>query len=317
MRSMSRSATAIGRPVARRSLARRMLMNWQLYLFILPAVAFFAIFQYGPMYGLQLAFKDFIASEGIWRSPWIGLHNFQTFFSSFFFWQLFTNTLTISGYSLLAGFPFPILLALALNEVRNRRYKKLVQTVSYAPHFISTVVMVGMILIFLHPESGMVNALLKALGRQPVSFMSKGSYFQSIYVWTGVWQSLGWNSVIFFATLASVDPQQHEAAVIDGASRMQRIWYINIPVIMPTVIILFILNAGQIMNVGFEKIFLMQNQLNSSASEVIATYVYKMGVQGGRFAFSTAVGLFNSVINCAVLLIVNRVAKAVSSVGIW
>ncbi len=301
----------------RRRLLARIVRNRQLYLFLLPAIAFFAIFQYGPMYGLQLAFKDFIAVDGIWGSPWIGLHNFQTFFSSYFFWQLLKNTLTISGYSLLAGFPFPILLALMLNEVRNGAYKKIVQTVSYAPHFISTVVMVGMIMIFLHPESGLVASLYRLLGRQPVPFMNKAPYFQSIYVWTGVWQSVGWNSVIFFATLASVDPQLHEAALIDGASRMQRIWYINVPVIMPTTIILFILNAGQIMNVGFEKIFLMQNPFNSDASEVIATYVYKMGVTGGRFAFSTAVGLFNSVINCAVLILVNRIAKAVSSVGIW
>jgi putative aldouronate transport system permease protein len=298
-------------------LLKRVRRNFQLYLFLVPAVVYFGLFQYGPMYGLQLAFKDFVASVGIWRSPWIGWHNFQVFFSSYFFRQLLGNTLTISGYSLLAGFPFPILLALMLNEVRTGRYKKIVQTVSYAPHFISTVVMVGMILIFLNPENGLVASLYRALGKQPVSFMSKAPYFQSIYVWTGVWQSVGWNSVIFFATLASVDPQLHEASVIDGASRLQRIWYINIPVIMPTTIILFILNAGQIMNVGFEKIFLMQNPFNSDASEVIATYVYKMGVTGGRFAFSTAVGLFNSVINCAVLILVNRIAKAVSSVGIW
>jgi putative aldouronate transport system permease protein len=314
---MSRISAAVGFPVTHRSLARRVLLNWQLYILLLPAVAYFGLFQYGPMYGLQLAFKDFVASVGIWRSPWIGWHNFQVFFSSYFFAQLLKNTLTISGYSLLAGFPFPILLALMLNEVRTGRYKKIVQTVSYAPHFISTVVMVGMILIFLDPQNGLAASLYRALGKQPVALLNKAPYFQSIYVWTGVWQGVGWNSVIFFATLASVDPQLHEAAVIDGASRLQRIWYINIPVIMPTTIILFILNAGQIMNVGFEKIFLMQNPFNSDASEVIATYVYRLGVTGGRFAFATAVGLFNSVINCVVLILVNRLAKAVSSVGIW
>ncbi len=311
------STLPVEMPVRRPRRLARLLRNYQLYIFLLPAIVYFGLFQYGPMYGLQLAFKDFLASKGIWGSPWIGWHNFEVFFSSYFFWQLFRNTLTISAYSLLAGFPFPILLALMLNEVRNGRYKKIVQTVSYAPHFISTVVMVGMILIFLNPDSGLVASLYRALGMQPIPFMNKAGYFQSIYVWTGIWQGVGWNSVIFFATLASVDPQLHEAALIDGASRLQRIWYINIPVIMPTTIILFILNAGQIMNVGFEKIFLMQNPFNSDASEVIATYVYKMGVTGGRFAFSTAVGLFNSVINCAVLIVVNRIAKALSSVGIW
>ncbi len=295
----------------------RILRNYQLYLFLLPALAYFAIFQFGPMYGLQLAFKDFVAVDGIWRSPWAGLYHFKTFFSSFFFWQLLRNTVTISLYSLLAGFPFPILLALMLNEVRHARYKKLVQTVSYAPHFISTVVMVGMIFIFLHPDYGVVNGILKLFGREPIPFMNKAVYFQSIYVWTGVWQSVGWSSVIYFATLASVDPQLHEAALIDGANRLQRIWYVNVPVILPTAIILFILSTGQVMSVGFEKVYLMQNPLNSGASEVISTYIYKMGVQGGRYSFSTAVGLFNSVINCAVLVIVNRIAKAVSSVGVF
>lgn len=308
------------RPLAarpKRRLVARIVRNWQLYLFLLPALAFFAIFQYGPMYGLQLAFKDFIAVDGIWGSPWIGFRHFKTFFSSYFFWQILRNTVTISAYSILVGFPFPILLALMLNEVRSARYKKLVQTVSYAPHFISTVVMVGMIYIFLHPETGLVNAVLKLLGREPVAFINKAAYFQSIYVWTGLWQGVGWNSVIYFATLASVDPQLHEAAIIDGASRLQRIWYINLPVIMPTAIILFILSAGQIMSVGFEKIYLMQTPLNSGASEVIATYVYKMGLQGGRYSFSTAVGLFNSVLNCVFLIFVNRIAKLLSSIGIW
>jgi putative aldouronate transport system permease protein len=305
-----------GQKAGRRMLAR-IFKNWELYLFLLPAFAFFAIFQFGPMYGLQLAFKDFVASDGIWRSPWIGLHHFSTFFSSYFFWQLLRNTVLISLYSLVASFPFPLLLALMLNEVKNGAYKKLVQTVSYAPHFISTVVMVGMIFIFLHPEYGLVNAALKLLGRQPEAFINKAAYFQSIYVWTGVWQSVGWSSVIYFATLASVDPQQHEAAIIDGASRLQRIWYINIPVIMPTAIILLILNAGQVMSVGFEKIYLMRTPLNTGTSEVFSTYIYKMGVQGGRYSFSTAVGLFNSAINCVVLIVVNRIAKVVSSVGVW
>ena len=291
--------------------------NYELYLFILPTVIYFIIFHYVPFYGIQLAFKDFVATKGIWGSPWVGLKHFKQFFSSHYFWEIIGNTIGISLYSLIAGFPMPILFALMLNEISNTRYKKTVQTVAYAPHFISAVVMVGMLYIFLHPIYGVVNTLLKFLGFEAQDFMNKPEYFKSLYVWSGVWQHTGWNSVIYFAVLSNIDPEQHEAAIIDGATRFQRIIYINIPVLVPTMVILLILNVGSIMNVGFEKTYLMQTPLNTSASEVISTYIYKVGLQGARFSFTTAVGMFNSVINFILLLIVNKTSKKLSSTSLW
>lgn len=296
---------------------RRILNNYELYLFILPTVIYFLIFHYAPIYGVQLAFKDFVATKGIWGSPWVGFKHFEMFFSSHYFWEIIGNTIGISLYALIAGFPIPIIFALMLNEISSKRYKKLVQTVAYAPHFISTVVMVGMLYIFLHPVYGIVNTLIKFLGFEPVDFINKPEYFKSLYVWSGIWQSTGWNSVIYFAVLSNIDPEQHEAAIIDGASRLQRIWYINIPVLIPTAIILLILNMGRIMSVGFEKVYLMQTPLNINASEVISTYVYKIGLQGARFSFTTAIGLFDSVINFLLLITVNKLAKKLSSTSLW
>jgi putative aldouronate transport system permease protein len=301
----------------KKSKLKKMLNDYQLYLFILPSVLYFLIFHYVPIYGVQLAFKDFVATKGIWGSPWVGLKHFKLFFSSYYFWEIIGNTVGISLYSLIAGFPIPIIFALMLNEVSNKHYKKLVQTVSYAPHFISTVVMVGMLYIFLHPVYGIVNTLIKFLGFEAVDFINKPEYFKSLYVWSDIWQHTGWNSVIYFAVLSNIDPEQHESAIIDGASRLQRIWYINVPVLMPTAVILLILNAGSIMSVGFEKVYLMQAPLNIKASEVISTYVYKVGLQSARYSFSTAVGLFNSVINFMLLVLVNRVAKKLSSTSLW
>lgn len=305
------------RAEARQKKWKQIRNNYELYLFILPTVIYFIIFHYVPFYGIQLAFKDFVATKGIWGSPWVGLKHFKQFFSSHYFWEIIGNTIGISLYSLIAGFPMPILFALMLNEISNTRYKKTVQTVAYAPHFISAVVMVGMLYIFLHPIYGVVNTLLKFLGFEAQDFMNKPEYFKSLYVWSGVWQHTGWNSVIYFAVLSNIDPEQHEAAIIDGATRFQRIIYINIPVLVPTMVILLILNVGSIMNVGFEKTYLMQTPLNTSASEVISTYIYKVGLQGARFSFTTAVGMFNSVINFILLLIVNKTSKKLSSTSLW
>jgi len=291
--------------------------NYHLYLFLLPAVTYFGIFNYGPMYGIQLAFKDFIASKGIWGSPWVGFKHFEMLFSSYYFWDLLKNTIGISVYSLIAGFPMPIILALVLNEVDNKYYKKIVQTTTYAPYFISQVVMVGIILLFIHPNRGPINLFLDAIGFEKIDFINKPKYFKSIYVWSGVWKSTGWSSIIYFAVLSSVDPTLHEAAKIDGASRLQRVWHINVPAIIPTAVILFILNTGHIMDIGFEKIYLLQTDLNISASDVISTYIYRVGLLGSRFSFSTAVGLFNNVINLLLLLTVNVIAKRVSSIGLW
>lgn len=295
----------------------KMLKNYELYLFVLPALAYFIIFCYVPMYGVQIAFKDFMASKGIWGSPWIGIKHFAYFFKSFQFWLLIKNTVGLALYSLAAGFPAPILLALMLNEVKNRTFKKIVQNITYAPHFISTVVMVGMIMAFLSPTNGVINELIKTLGGQPISFMTKASMFKSIYVWSGIWQGTGWGSIIYLAALSGIDPQLHEAAITDGATRLQRIWHINIPCIMPTVVTILILNCGSIMNVGFEKVFLMQNSINMEASDVISTYVYRMGLLNSQYSFSSAVGLFNSVVNFALLVIVNSIAKRLSETSLW
>ncbi|NSW91089.1 MAG: sugar ABC transporter permease [Firmicutes bacterium] len=296
---------------------KKMFNTYQLYLFILPSLTYFIVFHYAPMYGVQIAFKDFIATKGIWGSPWVGMKHLNRFLNSYYFWILIKNTAGIALYSLVAGFPIPIILALMINEVRNKYFKKLVQTVTYAPHFISTVVMVGMILAFLSPSTGIINQIIKSLGGEPISFMTKPELFKSIYVWSGIWQSSGWGSIIYLAALTTIDVQLHEAAIIDGASRLQRIWHINIPGIIPTIVILFILSAGGIMNVGFEKVFLMQNPLNMESSDVISTYVYRSGLLGAQFSFSAAVGLFNSVINFGLLILVNTIAKRIGETSLW
>ena len=278
---------------------------------------YYIIFAYVPMYGVQLAFKEFIARDGIWGSPWIGFENFERFFSSYNFIALLKNTLGISVYSLVVGFPLPILFALLLNYIRSTKLKKTVQMVSYAPYFISTVVMCGMIVIFLQADTGIINQLLMALGMESVSFLSVPEYFKSIYVWTGVWQGLGWNTIIYISALSGVDYEMHEAAIIDGATKLRRMWSIDLPSILPTAVMLLILNVGGIMNVGFEKVYLLQNSLNQSASDVISTYVYRVGMINNDYGYSTAVGLFNSVINVILLVSVNQITKKLTQVSLW
>lgn len=295
---------------------RRLRRNWQLYLFVLPALLYFAVFHYYPMYGLQIAFKNYRAVDGIWGSDWVGFLQFERFFNSLYFWTVIKNTLAINLYQLLL-FPISIIVALSINELRNGPLKRFTQTVTYAPHFISVVVMVGIIIAFLHPVTGIVNLAIEALGGRPVSFMTEPAWFQSIYVFSSEWQNLGWGAIIYLAALAAVDPQLHEAAIMDGATRLQRIWHINLPSILPTVVILLILQMGNFMLVGFEKIYLMQNPLNLSTSEVIQTYVYKTGLLQSQYSFSTAVGMFNAVINLVILIVFNRIAKRVSGTGLW
>ncbi|MCQ6559516.1 ABC transporter permease subunit [Paenibacillus mendelii] len=296
---------------------KRIWKNWQLYLFILPALATVVLFSYVPIYGVQIAFKNFIATKGIWGSEWVGFDHFIRFFDSYYFWDLMLNTLGISIYSLLVGFPIPILLALGLNELRNGFFKKSVQTITYAPHFISVVVMAGIILAFLSPETGIINRFMVFFGLQPIAFLSEASWFKTVYVFSDVWQNMGWGTVIYMAALAGIDPQQHEAAIMDGASRVRRIWHINLPGIAPTMIILLILSTGGILNVGFEKILLLQNQLNMDSSDVISTYVYRSGLRQAQYSFSAAVGLFNSVINLIILVAVNWIAKRKSESSLW
>ncbi|GAB6167882.1 ABC transporter permease subunit [Clostridium carnis] len=290
---------------------------WQLYILLIPTLIYFIVFCYGPMYGVQLAFKEYNAVAGITGSPFIGFDNFTRFFSSYQFKQLLWNTITLSLYQLVVSFPFPIILALALNQVRHAKFKKLVQTVTYAPHFISIVVLVGMLNIFFSTNGGLVNEAIQTFGGESIYFLGKEEYYQNMYVWSGVWQNMGWSAIIYLAALSGVSPELHEAAVVEGASKLQRIWHIDIPSILPTIVTLLILNCGQIMSIGFEKSFLMQNPLNIGISEIIPTYVYKMGLINAQYGFSTAVGLFNSAINCTLLVLVNKISKKMGQSGLW
>lgn len=290
--------------------------NWVCYLFILPMLIYVIIFNYIPMYGIQLAFKDYRVADGIWGSAWVGLKHFKTFFESYQFKDLLWNTLSLSLYSLIAGFPMPIIFALLLNYITNVKLKKVVQMVTYAPHFISTVVYCGMILIFLSSD-GVINQLLKLIGIDSVAFLTNPSNFSHIYVWSGVLQNIGWGSIMYISVLTSVDPTLHEAATVDGATRFQRLLHIDLPAIVPTMVIMLIMRAGEIMDLGFEKAFLLQNNINLDYSEIIATYVYRIGIQGGQFSYSSAIGLFNNVINMVLLVVVNKIAKKVSDVSLW
>ena len=301
----------------RRPVWPRIYKNYMLYLFVLPAITYAIIFNYIPMYGIQIAFKNFRPVLGIAGSPWTGLRHFERFIFGPQFWRLIRNTLTLSLYGLVAGFPMPIILALLINQLRQRRYKRYVQMVTYAPHFLSTVVLVGMVLVFLSPRSGFVNGIIRLLGGNGVFFMAKAGLFPHIYVWSGIWQNAGWGTIIYLAALAGVNPELHEAAIIDGASKPQRIRYIDIPAITPTAVILLILNVGRIMSVGFEKAFLMQNPLILETAEIISTYVYKVGLIGAEFSFGAAVGLFNNAINLVLLLSVNSAARRLSGTGLW
>ncbi|WP_163538192.1 ABC transporter permease subunit [Gracilibacillus sp. YIM 98692] len=291
--------------------------HWQLYLIVMLPLLYLLIFKYIPMYGALIAFKDFNAVDGILGSPWAGWKHFEAFFTAPNFWPIVNNTLLLGVYGLLVGFPAPIILALALNEIRNGIFKKSVQMITFAPYFISTVVVVSMIILFTSPRLGIFNHLFEFMGFQQVDFMGIPQYFSHIFVWSDVWQNVGYGAVIYLAALSGVNPQLYEAARVDGATRLQKIIHIDLPSIMPTVVILLILNVGQFMKLGFEKIYLMQNNLNLSASEVLQTYVFKVGIEGANFSFASAVGLFNSVINLILLLLANYLAKRVSESSLW
>lgn len=292
--------------------------NWILYLFLLPTIIYAIMFWYAPMYGVQIAFRNYRIADGIMGSEWVGFEWIMKFLDSPRFWDILKNTITLSLYTLLAGFPLPIILALFMNNIRNHHAKKFVQTITYMPYFISTVVLVGMMSIFFSPYGGIVNTILSWFGGSgDTYFMGDAKYFRHMYVWTNVWQSAGWGSIIYMAALAGVDQDLHEAARIDGANKFQRVWHIDIPAIMPTICILLIMNFGNIMSLGYEKVYLMQNDLNSSVSEIITTYVYKMGLLNRQYSYSAAIGLFNSVINFSLVVIVNKIVKKLSGSGLW
>ncbi|MBQ3080396.1 MAG: sugar ABC transporter permease [Clostridia bacterium] len=300
----------------RRQYFQRMKSSWQQYTLILPAIAAVFLFHYIPIYGVQIAFKDFRNLIGIRGSEWIGLNHFQKFIEYPMFWSILKNTVVISLYSI-ATFPCSLIFALMINELKNGMFKNTVQMLTYAPHFVSTVVVASMVMLFLNRESGVINHVLSAFGAQRQDFMGVPEYFSSIYVWSGVWQELGWGTIIYLAALSSISPEMIESAKIDGASRLKIVRYINLPSIMPTVITLLILRTGSLLSVGFEKTYLLQNSLNISSSRVISTYVYEVGLLNTQYSYSSAIGLFNNVINIAFILIVNGISKRVTQVGLW
>lgn len=292
--------------------------DWQLWVMVLPAIAFIAIFCYGPMYGIQLAFRDFDFSKGLTGGAWAGLKYFQQYFDNPMFWPTIRNTFTIAITSIVLGFPMPILLALVINQIKNKKGKRILQTTVYMPYFISTVVLVAMLNILCAPSTGVISKLLKVFHiiSENANILGSPSAFLPLYVISGIWQSCGWNSIIFIAALSSVDTQLYDAAKIDGANRWQIVRYVDIPAIMPTIIILLIMNMGGILSVGFEKTFLMQNSLNKGVSEVISTYVFNVGVKSSQFSFGSAVGLFNTLVNFVCLMVVNWISKKKADISL-
>lgn len=303
----------------RMSWKKSILRYWQMYLLLVPVVAYFIIFKYVPMAGIQIAFRDYKLREGMLASRWIGVSHFQRFFGSHMFRQLMVNTLCISFLSLAFCFPFPIFLALIFNELRSERAKRLARTITYAPHFISTVVLVGMMISMCSLETGIVNKMLVGLRltKEPLYLMGSGRYFRFMYIFSDIWRDAGWNAIIFISALSAIDAALYEAAKVDGATRWQQMIHITLPSIIPTIVIMLILRCGSIMDVGHEKVFAMQTDLNLNVSEVISTYVYKQGILEQKFDYSTAVGLFNSVINLMLLFIVNGVSKRLSQTSLW
>ncbi|QOT11073.1 sugar ABC transporter permease [Paenibacillus sp. JNUCC32] len=290
--------------------------NRYIYLILLPVVAYYIIFHYGPMYGLQIAFKDYGLADGIWGSPWMGFAHFESFFGNYYFWRLIRNTLLINIYELLFAFPASIILALLLNEIRRSFFKRIVQTISYLPHFISIVVVVGMMIDFF-ARDGLVNHLLGIFGLEPIAFMQEPGWFRFMYVSSGVWQGIGWGSIIYLAAIANIDPTLYDAARIDGAGRWKQTLHITLPGIMPTIVILLILNMGSMLSVGSEKIILMYNPMTYETADVISTYVFRKGILGADFGYTAAVGLFNSVISFILIVLANSISKRVSEHKLW
>lgn len=297
-------------------LARDLVKNYGLYLLLVPAILFYTLFCYKPLYGAIIAFKRYVPTKGIIASPWVGLTHFEAFFGSYYFWRLLRNTLTISLSSLVIGFPAPIIFALLLNELRSERFKKIVQTVTYLPHFISMVVMCGLIRLFTQ-DTGVVVQALSLFGFEPVSLLSRAEYFAPVYVLSGVWQGIGWGSIIYLSALTGIDPELYEAATIDGANRWRQTLHVTLPGIAPTIIIMLLLRMGSVMNVGYEKIILLYNEGIYETADVISTFVYRKGLEQAQWSYSAAVGLFNSVVNFIIIVLMNRFSRAITDVSLW
>lgn len=300
----------------RGKLIRRALSQWQLYLLLLPALIYLLLMSYMPMYGVLIAFKDFRVSHGVWGSSWVGLKHFSDFIAFHGFGQIMGNTIRIS-LLLMAIFPASIILALSINQVRNSKLKKTIQMVTYAPYFVSIVVVCSMITLFLNRSSGLINNVIDLFGGNRQAFLENPEAFAPIYVISDLWQGIGWGTIIYLSALSGVSPELVEAAYIDGAKRVQIIWHVEIPAIMPTIVITFILRCGSILSVGFDKAYLLQNNLNLEASQVLSTYVYEIGLQSGRFSYSAAIGLFNVLINVTMLMIVNHISTKAAEISLF
>ena len=303
--------------MSRKTFWKNLRRDRQLVFMLIPVVIFFAVFSYYPLYGILIAFKDYSISKGILGSPWAGLRYFRQFFLSPYFGRLLRNTVLISVYSLLWRFPVPIIFALLLNEFKDGKFKRLIQTVSYLPHFISLVVICGILIDIFSPQGGVVNALLYSLTGKRINFFGEPEWFRAMYVGSGVWQEFGWNSIIYLAAITGINPDLYEAARIDGAGRLRQIWHVTLPGIKPTILTLLILNLGNIMSVGYEKIILLYSPTTYETADVISTYVYRTGLLSQQYSYAGAVGLFNSVINIAILVLCNFVGKKLFGVGIW
>lgn len=295
---------------------KKLKRSWQLLLLMLPALIYVSIFEYGPMYGLLIAFKNYRPSLGIWGSEWVGFKHFIRFIKNPNFLKMLRNTLSITLYSL-ATFPIPIIFALMLNEIHNRRFKKVAQMVSYMPHFLSDVVVCSIVLLFLSRSNGVINNVIEALGGSRQAFINIPEYFSTIYVWSGLWQGIGWSSILYLSALSSVSAELCESAKLDGANRLQIIRYVNIPAIMPTIVITFIMKIGKLLSLGHSKIFLLQTDLNLPKSNVISTYVYNVGILDGQSSYASAIGLFNNVINIMILILANKIVKKITDMSLF
>lgn len=305
------------KPARRTSRTRRVLRAWQLYVLLAPTLLYFVVFKYWPMYGVQIAFRDYTPAGGFTQSPWAGLDHFMRFFSSYQFGTVVSNTLLLAIVNLAFVFPIPIIMALLVNQLAQGRFRRFVQNVLYAPTFISTVVVVGILFILLSPRAGLINNALVLFGGEPIFFMGSADWFRPVYVGSSVWQESGFHMVVYLAALAGIDPALHDAAKVDGASKLRRVWHIDLPGIAPVISVLFILAIGNLLNLGFEKALLMQTDLNVAASQVIQTYTYQVGLQQAQFSYAAAIGLFNSILNLALLLTFNQVARRARQNSLW
>lgn len=303
--------------IRREGIGNTLYKDKYLWLLVIPGIIYYLVFLYGPMCGLVIAFENYSPFRGVLGGPWVGFKWFEQFFNSQFFWRLMRNTILLNVYSLLWGFPAPIIFALLLNEVRSQKFKRISQTMSYLPHFVSTVVIVGIIFNLLDPDQGLINTAIQALGGESVNFISDPKWFRTVYIASGIWQEVGWGCIIYLAALAGIDPQLYEAATVDGASKLRQIWHITLPGIVPTIIIMLILSMGSMFSVGYEKIILMYNPNNYSTADVINTYVYRRGVVGSEYSFGTAVGLFQSAISFMLVTLVNKISRKVSDISLW